>query len=204
MYGLKQSLRAWFDRFMKAIQHHGFIQAQVDHTMFYKKQATGITILIVYVDDIVLAGDDKVEIQHIKARLAEEFDMKDLGNLRYFLGMEITRNDYAISVSQRKYTLDLLKETDIMASKPTDTPMDSNVKLEKKNDEDMMDKGRYKRLFGKLIYLSHTWPDITFVVSCVSQFMHSPSKSQMKAVYRILRYLKGTPGRDLLFKKCAS
>ena len=105
LYGLKQSPRAWFGRFMKAVQQHGFIQAQVDHTMFYKKQATGITILIVYVDDIVLTGDDKVEIQHIKARLAKEFDMKDLGNLRYFLGMEIARNDSAISVSQQKYTL---------------------------------------------------------------------------------------------------
>ena len=117
LYGLKQSQRAWFGRFMKAVQHHDFIQAQVNHTMFYKKQATGITILIVCVDDIVLTGDDKVEIQHIKARLAKEFDMKDLGNLRYFSGMEIARNDSAISVSQRKYTLDLLKEIGMMVYK---------------------------------------------------------------------------------------
>ena len=116
MYGLKQSPRAWFGRFMKVVQQHG-LQAQVDHTMFYKKQATGITILIVNVGDIVLTCDDKVEIQHIKARLVEEFDIKDLGNLRYFLGMEIARNDSAISVSQRKYILDLLKETEMMGSK---------------------------------------------------------------------------------------
>ena len=67
-----------------------------------------------------------------------------------------------------------------------------------------MDKGRYQRLVEKFIYLSHTRPDITFIVSCVSQFMHSPSESHMKAVYLILRYLKGTPGRGLLFKKSAS
>ena len=91
-----------------------------------------------------------------------------------------------------------------MGSTPTDTPMDSNVKLEIKNDEDLVDKGRYQRLVGKFIYLSHTQPDITFVVSCVSQFMHSPSESHMKAICRILRYLKGTPGRGLLFKKSAS
>ena len=118
--------------------------------------------------------------------------------------MEITRNDSAISVSQRKYTLDLSKEIGMMGSKLDDTRMDSNVKLKIKNDEDLVDKGRYQRLVGKLIYLSHTRPDKTFVVSCVSQFMHSPSESQMKVVYRILRYLKGTPGRGLLFKKCAS
>ena len=143
-------------------------------------------------------------MQHIKARLAEKFDMKDLGNLRYFLGMEIARNDYAISVSHWKYTLDLLKETSVMGSKPADTPMNSNVKLEIKNDEDLVDKGWYQRLVGKLIYISHTRPNITFVVSCVSQFMHFPSKSHMKAVYCILRHIKGTPRRGLLFKKNAS
>ena len=130
--------------------------------------------------------------------------MKDLGNPRCFLGMEIARNDSAISVSQRKYILDLLKETGMMESKPVNTPIDSNVKLEIKNDEDPVDKGQYQRLVGKLIYLSHTQPHITFVVSCVSQFMHFPSRSHMKAVYRILRYLKGTLGRDLLFKKSTS
>ena len=167
LYGLKQSPRAWVSRFMKAFKHHGFIQAQVDHTMFYKKQET---------------------------RLAKEFDMKDLGNLRYFLGMEIARNDSAISISQQKYALDLLKETGMMGSKSVDTPMDSNVKFKIKSDEDPMDKGRYQRLVGKLIYFSHIWPNITFVVSCVSQFMHSPSESHMKAVYRILRNIgKGFP-----------
>ena len=92
LYGLKQSPRAWFGRFSKAVRHHGYKQAQADHTLFYKRQPTRITILIVYVDDIVLTGDDKKEIQGIKEKLAAEFELKDLGSLRYFLGMEVARN----------------------------------------------------------------------------------------------------------------
>ena len=79
--------------------------------------------------------------------------------------------------------------------------MDANVKLETRTEDEPVDKGRYQRLVGRLIYLSYTRPDIAFAVSCVSQFMHSPSNTHMQAVYRILKYLKGTPGRGLLFKK---
>ena len=201
LYGLKQSPRAWFGRFTRAVRQHGYKQTQADHTLFYKRQPTGITILIVYVDDIVLTGDDRKEIQQIKKQLATEFEMKDLGNLRYFLGMEVARNQTGVSISQRKYTLDLLKETGMMGVKPVDTPMDANVKLEMRTEDEPVDKGRYQRLVGRLIYLSYTRPDIAFAVSCVSQFMHSPSNTHMQAVYRILKYLKGTPGRGLLFKK---
>ena len=139
----------------------------------------------------------------IKGTLAKEFEMKDLGSLRYFLGMEIARNKAGISVSQRKYVLDLLKETGMMGCKLVDTPMDPNVKLEMNSDDEPVDKGRYQRLVGKLIYLALTRPDIAFAVSCVSQFMHSPANSHMNAVYRVLTYLKGTPRRGLFFKKNA-
>lgn len=125
--------------------------------------------------------------------------MKYLGNLRYFLGMEVARNKMVILVTQCKYVIDLLKETRMLGCKPVDTPMDLNVKLKLKTNSNPVDKGRYQHLAGKLIYLSHTRQNIAYYVSCVSQFMHSPS--DMKAVYRILKYLKGTPGKGLSFKK---
>lgn len=183
------------------MRQHGYKQTQSDHTLFYKRQSTGITILIVYVDDIVLTGDDKVEIQQIKKQLAAEFEMKDLGNLRYFLGMEVARNQTGVSVSQRKYTLDFLNETGMLGAKPVETPMDANIKLETNSEDEPVDKGRYQRLVGRLIYLSYTRPDIAFAISSVSRFMHSPSNTHLQAVYRILKYLKGTPERGLLFKK---
>ncbi|XP_070005737.1 uncharacterized mitochondrial protein AtMg00810-like [Nicotiana sylvestris] len=103
-------------------------------------------------------------------------------------------------VSQRKYVLDLLKETEMSGCRPAETLLDPNIKLKNK-EGDPIDKGQYQRLVGKLIYLLHTRPDIAFAVSLVSQFMYSPKKEHQKVVYRILRYLKSSPGKRWLFKK---
>ncbi|KAK2975560.1 hypothetical protein RJ640_011573 [Escallonia rubra] len=159
------------------------------------------TILIVYVDDIILTGDDYEEMNRLKIILTKEFEIKDLGKLKYFLGMEVARSNKGISISQRKYTLDLLKETGMLGCKPVDTPMDPICKLGRKEGSSTVDKGRYQRLVGRLIYLSHTRPDIGFSVSVVSQFMNDPTEEHLDAVYRILRYLKMTPGKGLFFKK---
>ncbi|KAI3421371.1 uncharacterized protein J3R85_012404 [Psidium guajava] len=201
LYGLKQSPRAWFERFGKVIKRYGYTQGQADHTMFYKHSKEGkVAILIVYVDDIVLTGDSYDELEKLKGRLAEEFEIKDLGTLKYFLGMEFARFKEGISVNQRKYVLDLLNETGMLGCKPAETPIEPNVKLQPAKAEIVKDRERYQRLVGRLIYLSHTRPDIAFSVSMVSQFMHSPGAEHFEAVYRILRYLKGAPGRGLLFK----
>jgi hypothetical protein len=104
-------------------------------------------------------------------------------------------------MSQRKYVLDLLTETGMLACKPASTPMDINHKLGVFPNQVPTDTGRYQQLVGRLIYLSHTRPDIAYAVSVVSQFMHAPSEEHLHAVNRILRYLKGTPGKGLLFSK---
>lgn len=164
--------------------------------MFVKHCISGKkSILIVYVDNIILIGDHIEEIQRLKVLLAKEFETKDLGTLKYFLGMEVARLKRAISVSQRKYILDLLKETEMLGSKPADTPMDPTIKLGFKISDKTVDKERYQRLVEKLIYLAHTRLDISFVVSVVSQFMNQPTEEYMKGVYRILRYLKMIPGQ---------
>ncbi|RVW30632.1 Retrovirus-related Pol polyprotein from transposon RE1 [Vitis vinifera] len=166
LYGLKQSPRAWFDRFTKAVLKLGYKQGQADHTLFVKKSHAGkMAILIVYVDDIILSGNDMEELQNLKKYLSEEFEVKDLGNLKYFLGMEVARSRKGIVVSQRKYILDLLKETGMLGCKPIDTPMDSQKKLGIEKESTPVDRGRYQRLVGRLIYLSHTRPDIGFAVS---------------------------------------
>lgn len=129
-YGLKQCPRAWFDRFTKSIKKIGFHQEQADHTLFYKHSSSGkIGILVVYVDDIILTGDDKVELQKLKKTLATEFEIKDLGQLRYFLGMEIARTKRGISISQRKYTLDLLEETGMLECKSAESPTETSIKI---------------------------------------------------------------------------
>ena len=111
LYGLKQSPRAWFDRFRRALCAMGYKQCNGDHTVFYKHSRRKITVLAVYVDDIIITGDDEMEIKCLKGNLSREFEVKDLGQLKYFLGIEIARNPKGIVLSQRKYVLDLLSET---------------------------------------------------------------------------------------------
>ncbi|CAL5338710.1 unnamed protein product [Camellia sinensis] len=198
LYGLKQSPKAWFDRFTKVIKGEGYCQGQSDHTMFFKHKNGKKTILIVYVDDIILTGDDIEEMRKLKTVLATEFEVKDLGQMRYFLGMEVARSKKGISVSQRKYTLDLLTETGMLGCKPSDTPVEAGKRTADVGKP--VDREKYQKLVGKLIYLSHTRPDIAFAVSVVSQHMQSPKEAHQEAVFKILRYLKGSPGKGLLFK----
>ena len=134
---------------------------------------------------------------HLKHLLSREFEIKDLGHLKYFLGMEVVRSSRGIYVSQRKYTFDLLRETEMSGCKPVETPMDPNAKLGNIIQGEVVDRGRYQRLVGKLIYLTHTRPYISFI----SQFLNKPSKEHMEVVYCILRYLKNDPGKGLMFKK---
>jgi hypothetical protein len=123
---------------------------------------------VVYVDDIVITEDDSGGIARLKQFLKEQFHMKDLGKLRYFLGIEVARSRTGINLSQRKYTLDLLEETGLLGSRPVDVPMDPNKKLLKDEGKLFEDPGRYRRLVGKLNYLTITRPDISYAVSVVS------------------------------------
>ncbi|KAJ7942383.1 Retrovirus-related Pol polyprotein from transposon TNT 1-94, partial [Quillaja saponaria] len=141
-------------------------------------------ILSVYVDDIILTGNSEDEIKRMKSYLAHVFEIKDLGELRY-LGMEIGRTSKGISVSQRKYTLDLLKETNMLDCKPSETPMEQTAKFNVNGDSATVDKGRYQRLVGRLLYLSHTRPNISHSISVLSQFMNDPREEHLNGVYRI-------------------
>ncbi|KAL8131529.1 hypothetical protein AgCh_007455 [Apium graveolens] len=202
-YQETQSGRKWFEKFTNVLRKDGYVQCQADNTLFVKHTANrGLTAIIVYVDDIVFTGINMEEISCLMKLFATKFEIKDLGPLKYFLGMEVARSRAGLSISQRKYVLDLLKETGMTGCKLIDTPMDPNTKLQTTSIS--VDKGRYQRLVGKLLQLAHTRPDIGFPVSVVSQFMNSPTQEHMNAVYRILQYLKKDPGKGLFFRKSES
>jgi len=130
LYGLKQSPRAWFGKFSKVIQQFGMIRSETDHSVFFKRSSLNQVIyLVVYVDDIVITGNDQEGIKDLKQHLFSNFQTKDLGRLRYFLGIEVAQSQEGIAISQRKYVLDILEETGMLDCKPVDTPMDPNVKL---------------------------------------------------------------------------
>jgi Reverse transcriptase (RNA-dependent DNA polymerase) len=200
IYGLKQSPRAWYGKLSSYLLSCNFKISNADHSLFSKIH-NGITIIVlVYVDDIIITGNDVTEIKRVKARLREKFDIKDLGLLKYFLGIEIAHSPKGIFISQRKYTLDLLKETGKLGCKPTSTPIDSKVKLNTEDGEQLGDINQFQRLVGKLIYLTVTRPDISFSISQISKFMHAPRTPHLEAINRILRYLKGTPGKGVWMK----
>nr|GEY98488.1 putative reverse transcriptase, RNA-dependent DNA polymerase [Tanacetum cinerariifolium] len=200
LYGLKQSPRAWFGRFTLAMKKYGYKQSNSNHTLFLRHKGDRVTCLIIYVDDMIITRNDESEIKKLKEGLCAEFEMKDLGNLRYFFGIEVMRSPQGIFICQKKYILDLLAETRMIDCKPADIPMITNQKLFMKTKAKLANRDRYQRMVGKLICLSHTRPDMAYAVGVVSQFMHQPQVDHMHAVLRIVRYLKGTTSHGVLFK----
>ena len=137
-------------------------------------------------------------MEDIKEQLQAHFKMKDLGNLRYFLGLEIARSSKGISLCQRKYALELLNESSMLGSKIVSTPMETNLKLTSDEGGPLTGPTLYRRLIGKL-YLTIARPDITYVVNRLSQFLTSPRIPHFKAAMRGLQYIKSTPGQGLFY-----
>jgi len=199
LYGLKQSPRAWFGRFSQVLAQFGMQKCSSDHSVFFRRSDHGIVLLVVYVDDIVITGSDSSGMASLKVFLHSHFSTKDLGNLKYFLGIEVMRSKKGIFLSQRKYVLDLLTEVGKLGVKPCSTPMVPNQQFVK-DGEAFSDPERYRKLVGKLNYLTVTRPDISYSVSIVSQFMSSPTVEHWRAVEQILSYLKFAPGRGVLYR----
>ena len=129
IYGLKQSPRAWFEKFSTAISGVGFKRCQSDHSVFIRRTTSGLVVLAVYVDDILLTESDLVAITETKEYLSRHFVTKDMGKPKYFLGIEIAYQKDRLLLSQRKYVLDLLEEMGLLGCKPANTPMEVNVDL---------------------------------------------------------------------------
>ncbi|CAN1807703.1 Retrovirus-related Pol polyprotein from transposon TNT 1-94 [Linum perenne] len=204
LYGLKQAPRAWFEKFHHTILASGFRQSDNDPSLFIKSSSRGITILLIYVDDIILTGSDDQGITTVRHTLGEHFYMKELGPLSYFLGLEITRHKDGVFLGQQKYISDLLEEARHADCKPCSTPIEQNVKYSKEEGALLDDPHHYRKLVGSLIYLTNTRPDLAYAVQIVSQFMASPRQPHLAAVYRILRYLQGTRHMGLFFPSSAS
>ena len=196
LYGLKQSPRAWFSKFSEVIEKFGIQKSKSDHSIFYKNSQASIILLVVYVDDIITTGNDMTSISLLKSFLHGQFHTKDLGMLKYFLGVEVMRSKHEIFLSQRKYLLDLLSKTGKLAAKSCQSPMAQRLYLTRE-DKLFEDPERYRRLVGKLNYLTITCPNIAYFVSVISQYMSSPTVYHWAPVEQILCYLKGAPGRGI-------
>ncbi|XP_028751831.1 uncharacterized protein LOC114711582 [Neltuma alba] len=187
-------------------------QSKCDHSVLYQRTDTGMILLVVYVDDIVIIGSNMSRISSLKSFLNSHFQTKDLGPLKYFLGIEVLRSKKGILLTRRKYVLNLLKETRKLGATPNSFPMIYNPLLDADGSipfKNLVDAAkskpfenpkRYRRLIGKLNYLIVTRPDITYPVSVPSQFMVLPTIRQWEALEHVLYYLKGSPGCEILYK----
>ena len=164
LYGLKQSPRAWFGKFSQAVKEFGMQKSKYDHSVFYRNSSSSIILLVVYMDDIVITGSDSKGISSLKSFLQSQFHTKDLGMLRYFLGIEVMQSKHGIFLSQRKYVLDPLSETRKFGVKSCSFPMVPSVHLTKEG-ETFADPGK---LVGKLNYLIITRPNTAHSVSIVT------------------------------------
>ncbi|CAE5963143.1 unnamed protein product [Arabidopsis arenosa] len=199
LYGLKQASRQWYKKFSEVLLRDGFLQSESEHTLFVKYNDGIFIALLVYVDDIVIASNNDDAVSQLKATLAAAFKLKDLGQVKYFLGLEIARNKDGISLCQRKYTLDLLESVGFLGCKPVATPMDYTVHLHAESGDILPDATVYRALIGKLLYLTITRADITYAVHKLSQFLAQPRTHHLEAAHRVIRYLKGDPGRGLFY-----
>jgi hypothetical protein len=200
LYGLKQAPRAWFERFTSHLLTLGFKASVADASLFILSHGSVTVYLLLYVDDIIITGNSSTAVSNIISQLSDAFELKDLGPLRYFLGLQIDYQKGGFFVHQRKYLTDLLHKFTMTDCKPASTPIATTPLLTSTSTDLLSDPTPYQSLVGALQYATFTRPDITFAVNRVCQFMHKPSPAHLVAAKCILRYLKGTLDRGLLFQ----
>ena len=207
LYGLKQAPRAWFSRLSTKLQAPGFRGSKADTSLFYFHHQ-GVTIyFLVYVDDIIVVSSSDQAMDKLLSQLRDDFALKDLGQLHYFLGMEVLScPSGGLVLHQRKYATELIHKAGLKDCKPAPTPMVTSEKLTRQ-DGDPLDSAtatRYRSIVGGLQYLTLTRPDIAFAVNKVCQYLHCPTTAHYTAVKRILRYVHGTIGCGLTFVPSSS
>ncbi|CAM8900500.1 unnamed protein product [Rhodiola kirilowii] len=199
LYGLKQAPRAWFNKLKQHLITQGFRACQSDTSLFVHSSAIATIYILVYVDDLIITGSNSQLVQKFITDLNHTFALKDLGDLNYFLGIQITRSASGISLSQHNYILDVLVRSKMLDSKPISTPADPSSRLTLKGDP-FSDPKLYRQIVGSLQYATITRPDIAYDVNRVCQYMHAPTSLHWQAVKRVLRYLKGTLHHKLHFR----
>lgn len=201
LYGLRQAPRAWYQELRSYLITLGFVNSVADTSLFIKMTGGTVLYVLVYVDDMLITGSNRPLIDKLIATLQARFSIKDLGESRYFLGVELHRTSAGLHLRQQKYITDLLQKTKMLASKPVSTPMASTPKLTLNSGTSLSDPSDYRKVLGSLQYLGFTRPDIAFAVNRLSQFMHQQTDLHWSAVKRILRYLVGTQTHGILLRR---
>eukprot|EP00253_Pinus_taeda_P030808 PITA_30808 len=190
-YGLKQAPRAWYSRIDSYLLDNEFDKCEGEPTIYIKEKDGKILIVVLYVDDVIFTGNNDHLIKNFKSVMKEEFEMTDMGFLRYFLGIEVDQNEKGIFSSQERYVNQVLSRFNMQECKAVITPTVMGLKLSREDSSKDFDPSLYKSIVGSLMYLTTTRPDIMYAVSLISRFMERPKGAHWQAAKRILRYVKG-------------
>ncbi|GJZ22847.1 retrovirus-related pol polyprotein from transposon TNT 1-94 [Tanacetum coccineum] len=201
LYGLKQAPRAWYDTFSKFLLAQGFSKGVVDPTLFIRTTDKHTLHVQIYVDDIIFASTDPRDCDHFSNEMSSKFQMSMMGQISFFLGLQISQNPRGIFINQSKYANEILKKFDLHKSDPVDTPMVERTKL----DEDLsgipVDQTQYRSMIGSLMYLTASRPDLVFAVCMCARYQSKPTKKHLEAVKRVFRYLQGSINMGLWYPK---
>ncbi|KAK8625938.1 hypothetical protein V6N13_057093 [Hibiscus sabdariffa] len=201
LYGLKQAPRAWYERLSNFLVEKGFNKGNVDTTLFIKNDGKDILVVQIYVDDIIFGSTNELLCQDFAKLMQGEFEMSMMGELSFFLGLQIKQRNDGIFINQAKYIKEKLKKFGMENVKPQATPMSSSTKLDKDEEGKCVDSKLYRSMIGSLLYLTASRPDIMFSVCLCARFQANPKESHLKAVKRIFRYLLDTPNLGLWYPR---
>ncbi|GJS33859.1 putative ribonuclease H-like domain-containing protein [Tanacetum coccineum] len=201
LYGLHQAPRAWYETLSSFLMENGFRRGTIDKTLFIKKKKSDIMLVQVYVDDIIFGSTKKSMCTEFEDCMHKRFQMSSMGELTFFLGLQVKQQPDGIFISQDKYVADILKKFDFLSIRTTTTPIESNKPLVKDDDGADVDVHVYRSMIGSLIYLTTSRPDIVFAVCACARFQVTPKASHLNAVKRIFRYLKHQPKLGLWYSK---
>nr|GEV56935.1 uncharacterized mitochondrial protein AtMg00810-like [Tanacetum cinerariifolium] len=201
LYGLHQAPRAWYETLANYLLKNGFQKGKIEQTLFIKKQKGDILLVQVYVDDIIFGSTNKDLCNDFKKLMKDKFQMSLMGELTFFLGLQVKQNPDGIFISHDKYVAEILRKFGLNDRKLASTPIDTEKPLLKDPDGEDVDVHTYRLMIGSLIYLTSSRPDILFAVCAFARFQVTPKASHLHAIKRIFRYLQGKPHLGLSYPK---
>ncbi|GJR52496.1 retrovirus-related pol polyprotein from transposon TNT 1-94 [Tanacetum coccineum] len=201
LYGLKQAPRAWYDKLSAFLIKSGFTKGVVDPTLFTRKAGKHILLVQIYVDDIIFASTNPKACKLFAFEMNSTFKMSMMGQMSFFLGLQVSQNPRGIFINQSKYAQEILKKFGFDTCTPIDTPMAERPDLDEDKGGKLIDPTRFRGMVGSLMYLSASRPDIVFAVCMCARYQAKPTEMHLTAIKRIFRYLKGTIHMGLWYPK---
>ncbi|GJZ11236.1 putative ribonuclease H-like domain-containing protein [Tanacetum coccineum] len=201
LYGLHQAPRAWYETLSTYLLDNGFQRGKIDKTLFIRRDKGDILLVQVYVDDIIFGSTKKSLCTEFEKMMHKKFQMSSMGELTFFLGLQVKQKEDGIFISQDKYVTEILKKFGFTDVKTASTPMETQKPLLKDEDGEEVDVHLYRSMIGSLMYLTSSRPDIMFAMCACARYQINPKVSHFHAVKRIFRYLKGQPKLGLWYPK---